>query len=114
MGGAVIAVAGHLLPTQVCFAASDRYLVVCPRYDRLQHRLDHSDLSLNPRPRGGLEHDDGKLSPRQLLLIPEVLIGGEEDIIARTLRGIEQGAIGERRPPLFIGCRNRMADEVPP
>jgi hypothetical protein len=61
-----------------------------------------------------LEHNDRELAPRQLLLIPEVLIGGEEDIIARTLDSIKQGAIREGRPALFVGRRHRMTDKVPP
>ena len=46
------------------------------------------------------------------LLVPQVGVGGDEDLEALTLGGIEQIAVLEGRPAALVGGLNPMPDQV--
>jgi hypothetical protein len=44
------------------------------------------------------QHDDGDLSSRKILLVPDILIGGNKDLELRLLRRRESFTVAQRVP----------------
>lgn len=60
-----------------------------------------SDDGFDARPACFTEHDDSDSAIREVLLLPEVRVGGEQHLEATGLRSQEQFPVAQRRPALF-------------
>ena len=72
-----------------------------------------SDDGLDARPPCSSEHDDSDSAIREILLIPEVRVGGEQHVEATGLRSREQFPVAQRRPALFESGHHLMRGQVP-
>lgn len=63
---------------------------------------DLRERALNSGPTGGLQHDDADSPSREALLIFEIGIGRDDQIETRSLGGIDQFAVLEPRPSIFV------------
>ena len=68
-------------------------------------------VALNSRPACGEQNDDGQTAPGQVLLVPEVLVSGDEDLEPGLLGCRDEVAIRELRPALLVRGCNRMAGQ---
>ena len=57
-------------------------LCIATRSDTRNHGLNGGDMVLDTRPRSGAEDHNGKLPPGHRLLIPQILVGSDEEVIA--------------------------------
>ena len=74
-------------------------------YQGLYHRADRR---LDTRPAGCAQHNNGDLSTRKVLLIPEILVGRNQNIKAALFGLLQQLAIFQMAPPEFVGGRDLM------
>ena len=68
----------------------------------------------DPGPRCGHEHQYRQLPGRQVLLMPEALIGRDEEFVAIPFGSIKQGAVAELCPSTFEGRVHAVLWKVTP
>ena len=68
-------------------------------------------VALNSRPACGVQNDDGQVAPGQVLLVPEVLGSGDEDLEPGLLGCRDEVAIRKLRPAPLMRGHNRMAGQ---
>src|SRR5206468_7771608 len=78
------------------------------RAERIYRGGDFRKVKLNHRPTRRRQDQNREASASQVLLVAQVLIGGDERVESR-FRCIEQVAIFEFGPPHFVGGGSRMA-----
>ena len=73
---------------------------------------DHlQKVALNSRPACGVQNDDGQAAAGQVLLVPEVLVSGDEDLEPGLLGCRDEVAIRKLRPVLLVRGDNRLAGQ---
>ena len=71
---------------------------------RLERFLDRGHVLLDPRPAGGGKHDDGDAAAGEILLVFQVLVGGDQHLEAGSLHLGDQLTVLECRP-VELECR---------
>lgn len=79
----------------------DLDLAVAARRSAIDGYRNASDDGFDARPPCFSEHNDSDSAIREVLLIPEVRVGGEQHLEATGLRSPEQFPVAQRRPALF-------------
>ena len=79
--------------------------------NRIDGAADAVDIREQDIQEVGAEHDQGNPAMRQILLIPDVLIGGDEYLEPGRLTGGQQIAVVQLRPTHAGGMDGIMTDE---
>ncbi len=81
----------------------DTHFFETPRQSGIDGLFDCRNSLLNARPTGGRQHDDGDSQPTEVLLIAEVLVGGDKNLKALLLCRCQQLAVCQRTPTPLKG-----------
>ncbi len=72
---------------------------------------DRQGIGGDHRPNVGADHDDGEPGSLQVLLIPEILVCGDEHLETGALNRSQQFAVLQRLPAAFVGPYDHMRGE---
>jgi hypothetical protein len=72
---------------------------------------DTTDMRAQDRPLRVFEDKNGDPSPREVLLVADVLVGRDKNLKARGFRFLKQGSIRERFPSALHSFDDRMGLE---
>ena len=87
----------------------NRHFHKAARHSRLYRRNNPFNVRPQHRPLGIPEHKNGDSPASQILLIPDVLVGGDQDLEPGGFGRDEQFAVAERVPSFSLRLTNGVA-----
>jgi len=81
---------------------------------RVNRRLNTRYMGLQARPRCRAEDQDRQAAVTKVLLVPQILVGRNEEIVASLLGGREQLPVAQCCPALLIHRVNQVTYELAP